>query len=128
MIPSASEATRKGSRTPNRNSFRTVALVLTVSGYSLFAAAACAVSGTSLCDQPERASAPTCPRLVKTRGIGIVIGQRHATIGWMSEFTFEIQDPKDCRVVIVVNDRHDLAAVQQLLNASGKDISSICTM
>jgi len=101
---------------------------MAVFGFGLFAAAGCAVSNSGLCSSTENHSSPTCPRLVKTRGIGLVVGKRHATVGWMSEFVLEIPDPNDCRVVIVVNNPHDLAAVQELLNATGKDLNSICTM
>lgn len=92
------------------------------------ATAACAVSQTTLCGEPGETPAAACPRLVTTRGAGLVVGQRHVALGWMDEMVLEVADPKDCRLVIVVRGPEDVANVQKVLEASGGDLSRVCTL
>jgi hypothetical protein len=94
----------------------------------VFAATACAVSETDLCNESGKRPSAACPRVVSTRGAGLVIGRQHVAVGWMNEFALELPDPNDCRVLIVVNDQKDVSKVQAILQTSGKDLSSICTL
>jgi hypothetical protein len=68
----------------------------------------------------------TSPVLVRTTGVGAVVGQRRLTIGWMSEEMVVFPDPSLCAALIYVTSRDDVPAVMRVLEAAGSNLSNIC--
>ena len=68
------------------------------------------------------------PTISQVDGVGIVLGAKHLAIGWMREVVLEIRDPKDCRLVLIVEKAADLQAVSNLLSAAGTRLGDVCTI
>ena len=93
----------------------------------LLAGAGCAIWREPLCSQSREQTKQSCPEFTTTEGVGIIVAERHVSIGWMKELYLQIPDPDDCRLIVVVEKRSDLEAVAKLLKESGSDLARVCT-
>ncbi len=88
----------------------------------------CATRTHDLCPAEKRQAGHACPQLVSTVGVGVVIGQKHLTIGWMRELYLDIPDPNDCRLIVVAEDGADLTKLAGVLGIASNDLSNICVV
>ena len=66
------------------------------------------------------------PVLIDTRGLGIIIGKQHVTLGWMDETFVMFPDPKACSLLVYVRDARILSEVGKQLKAAGLSGDSLC--
>jgi hypothetical protein len=71
-------------------------------------------------------SAQKNPTYVATDGLGLVFGQRNLTLGWLKERVALFPDPGRCAVLIVAESVTDVEAITKLLEASNRNLGSIC--
>jgi hypothetical protein len=65
--------------------------------------------------------------VVSTRGWGLVFGSSAVTLGYLNESALLLPDASSCRVVIVVRNAADLAAIQTQLR-SGALSGQVCAL
>jgi hypothetical protein len=73
-------------------------------------------------------SPTTNPAYVESEGLGLVLGQRNAAIGWMKEQTAIFPDAARCAVLILSQSPDDVKRVNDLLNTANVDLGKICTL
>ncbi len=66
------------------------------------------------------------PAFVETRGAGLVTGEGHLALGWMTEQLALFPDPGRCAVMIVAKSPDDVKAVDALLKRDNRDLGNVC--
>ncbi len=93
---------------------------------SLIATCGCTVSAARLPQHDSPSSGTSGPRILVTRGVGVVIGKGHVALGWMRELLVQIPDPGDCRLVVVVETAKQLADLQSALASNSNKTLKAC--
>jgi hypothetical protein len=118
----------RDSALPAQSVKRVVTTYALVCGVVVVGITGCAVSKQSFCSPADKQSGHTCPQLISTQGVGVIVAQRHVALGWMKEIYLEVPDPKDCRLILFVEKKADIDAVANLLSGGGGDLAHICTI
>lgn len=63
---------------------------------------------------------PDSSAVVRSRGVGLVVGLSGTTLGYMDESAFVTFDPKACRLFIVVETKAQVDSVVKALVAEGQ--------
>ena len=66
------------------------------------------------------------PLIVNTKGVGVVNGASHFTVGWMQENYISISNPDECHAIFIVNGSQEVQKIKKLLLKANITIDKIC--